>query len=101
MMAPLEIAAEREGDRGWIFDLRRRGGSAIESKIVLAWVDYDWWSPDGRDPPAAVALAVAEVFDASLSTANATLPAHFDASTVRKRVAGADSLIVAQLAQSP
>ena len=101
MRQALEIAAEREGDRCWLFTITRVGSAQIESEMSLAWADYDWWSPDGRDTPAAVALAVATVFDqASAELGELLLPKRFDASTVRRRVSGADALITARLGQA-
>ncbi len=101
MDALLEVSTEREGDRGWVFALSRSGSTATESEISLAWADYDWWSPDGRDTPSAVALAVATVFDqANAQLGETQLPKRFDASIVRRRVLGADSLIAAHLGRS-
>ncbi|MSR28979.1 MAG: hypothetical protein EXS03_05310 [Phycisphaerales bacterium] len=109
MSADLEIAWEREGDRGWSFGLTlsavdtvgaAAATASITAEITLAWADYDWWSPDGSATPASVARAVARVFARALESVDGSqLPAHFDASTVRRRVGGSDQLIADELGQ--
>jgi hypothetical protein len=94
----LAVISEREGDRSWIFELADANGAPALATMTLAWADYDWWSPDGRDTPSTVALAVATVFQRSLDAVDGSpLPAHFDASIVRRRIGGGDELISREL----
>ncbi len=100
MPALVEVAEEHEVQRGWRFALRSigPGGECYSHDLTLAWVDYDWWCPDGSQQPSRVALAVAEVMHHALS--GGELPSRFDASTVRRSVPDADALIRRRLSVS-
>ncbi len=98
MADELTILTERDGDRGWSFEVARVGERETISTMTLGWADYDWWSPDGRDTPSAVALAVVTVFRRALEAVDGSpLPERFDASVVRRRIGGGDELISRQL----
>ena len=103
MPASLEVATEREGNACWIFQIRRGGESTNQCEMTLAWADYDWWSPTGRHTPSEVALAVMGVIAATQADGGAAIGAtdRFDASTIRRRIPGADALIIARLARRP
>ncbi len=97
MQGSVEIATEREGKACWVFEICRNGESI--STLTLSWADYDWWSPDGRHTPSQVAHAVVKVWQCARSPDGGEngIPAKFDASTIRRRVADADRLISEQL----
>lgn len=94
----VEIISEREEGSSWVFEVAVGGNAGARSLMTLAWIDYDWWAPGGRCTPSNVALAVAKTYAHSLGAGGmATLPPKFDASVVRRRVAGADALIASCL----
>lgn len=98
MSESIEVRSEREDGASWIFELSLGGTDLVTSTMRLAWADYDWWAPDGRNSPSEVALAVARTFADSLALLGEShLPATFDASVVRRRVGGADRLIASRL----
>lgn len=103
MNGRLEVATEREGKACWIFEICRSAEATPISTLTLSWADYDWWSPDGRHTPSQVALAVIEVMQCAPSVDGlpSVIPARFDASTIRRRVAHADRLITEHLQICP
>ncbi len=98
----LEVATEREGSACWIFQIRRQGQAEPAWEMTLAWADYDWWSPTGSHTPSQVALSVMKVLtETPWEVADqSSHPMRFDASTIRRRIAGADRLIVERLQRS-
>ncbi|MFZ4643635.1 MAG: hypothetical protein ACOYMU_09830 [Phycisphaerales bacterium] len=98
----LEVATEREGAACWIFQIRRSGQVDPVCQLTLAWADYDWWSPTGSHTPSQVALAVMKVLAESPTefAGQSSHPMQMDASTIRRRIAGADQLITKRLQRS-
>ena len=95
-MAQVEIIAESETAGGWDFtaQILHKDGRLTQHRVRLAWADYNLWSRDGSDAPAAVAEAVlAFLMSKTLGDERDELPAKFDASLVRRRFADADETI--------
>ncbi len=92
-MDQIRVLQEEASARGWAFQVAVRHEAARESihRITLSWADYDLWSPGGSDPPARVVEAAVRFLIDHLG--GETLPASFDASIARRRVAGADQSI--------
>ncbi|MDA0214570.1 MAG: hypothetical protein O2875_04320 [Planctomycetota bacterium] len=95
----LEVATEREGSACWIFQIRRSRQVDPMCELTLAWSDYDWWSPTGSHTPSQVALAVMQVLAESPTefAGHSSRPMRIDASTIRRRISGADRLITERL----
>ena len=90
-VADFEIRSERENSSGWLFEVRvigDEGGGLRRVILQLAWADYNLWSVDGADRPAAVAEA-ALCYLISKVGADA-LPDRFDASILRRKFPDAD-----------
>ena len=84
-MPQVEIISEQPIGRGLAFDLQilADDGSLRRHRLLLSWADYNNWSHDGGDPPAAVAQAVALFW----LRHEPDLPDSLDASIVRRRFA--------------
>ncbi len=98
-MAQIELLNEEEAKNGWRFRLQvlDDAGGLRRYAVNLAWVDYNHWSPDGADAPAAVAEAALRCL-LDLSASSMTVPDRFDASVVRRLVPDADAQIVRRIA---
>lgn len=93
-MAQIEILSEEESGSGWRFDLQalEADGRLTRFEIRLSWADYNHWSPDGGDAPAAVAEAALRCL-LEQPELRAVMPASFDAASLRRRLPDADELI--------
>ena len=93
MPGVFEILAEREGPRGWIFEVQqiRDDGALAKVELTLSWQDYDLFCPDGAVPPEGVARAVAEV---ARELWPAGIPPRLDASTLRRKSPDADVRVI-------
>ena len=78
----VEVQREREGPRGWQYDVvLSRGSGSSEHSVSLSWADHDHWS-GGASPPS----RVVEVVLGWLAEEHPEFawPARFDVSTVRR-----------------
>jgi len=81
-LSTIRIEEESEAPRGWSFQVAVMGDDGTDTRhcVRLSWVDYDHWS-HGSTPPALVAQAVVRF----LLDRGETVPARFDAATLRRR----------------
>lgn len=92
----VQILNERETPVGLSFRVALREGASTRSiEVRMHWADYNLWSPDGADPPERVATAAVRLLCSRVELAE--LPETFDAATLRRRFADADSAISALL----
>ncbi len=93
MASVFEIVNEQDSTRGWAFHVQVTDESGIlaEHTLELSWADYNLWSPDGSDPPSAVAEAVLAFWFDRL--AESELPERFNAAVTRRMEPQADELI--------
>ena len=89
-----ELLDEIEDATGvrWTLQSIDDDGGLHRSSVRLAWADYDVLCPDGAIAPARVAEAVVTFVLGRLEFD--PLPELLDAAIARRRVAGADRLIV-------
>ena len=87
----VHIDSEVERDLGWSFEAQI---GVRRVNVSLSWADYNHWSPDGRDEPSHVASVVLEIMS-ELGAEN--IPLRFDASMVRRVIAGSDERIREQM----
>ncbi len=100
MVTPLiDILSEREMSSGWEFEaaIIAPDGQLVRIEVRMAFVDYNVWSPDGSATPSSVAEAV--IATALAETSATSLPAIFDASTLRRWIPEADRLITSRVGQ--
>jgi hypothetical protein len=92
-VAQIEILSEVESPGCWRFDVQVLDnlGMLRRHAVTLAWADYNLWSQDGADEPSRVLDAVLNLLLTHVSASD--LPAKFDASLARRRIAGADQVI--------
>ncbi|TVQ52743.1 MAG: hypothetical protein EA377_09605 [Phycisphaerales bacterium] len=100
-MAQIEILSEEVAENGWRFQLQvlDDAGGLRRYAVSLAWVDYNHWSPDGADAPAAVAEAALRCL-LDCAAPSMEVPERFDASVVRRMVPDADAEIVRRITGS-
>ena len=94
---PVEILHERELPGRWEFDAQAilPDGGLLRQLVRLSWADYQLLSPDGTDPPERIAAAAFRCF---LDHRDRFPPlATLDVAMLRRRIAGADSLISAAM----
>ena len=92
-MAQIEILREREIPAGWTFEAQIIDEQGLLSAIelTLSWADYNLWSSDGSDAPAAVAKAVVMLLLERLRPDQ--LRPVFDAASIRRQFPDADTVI--------
>ena len=79
---------EREAPRGWVFDVAiGEGDSERHVDVVLAWVDYEYWSHGASSPSVIAETVVRAILDADPKR---ELPEKFDCSTARRWVRDLD-----------
>jgi hypothetical protein len=79
---------ERESPRGWTFDVViGEGETERHVDVVLAWVDYEYWSHGTTSPSVIAEYVVRAVIDAEPKR---ELPDRFDCSTARRWVRDLD-----------
>lgn len=103
-MAVFNIEREEATDRGWRFSVSviDTGGRSTSHRLDVSWADYNLWSADGGDAPAAVAEAVIGfVLDHVAADDSAPLPDRFDASMVRRWHRDADAEIPRRIRPRP
>jgi hypothetical protein len=84
-VSQVEIISEQPVARGLAFELQvlADDGALRRHRLLLSWADYNVWSHDGGDSPAAVAQAVVLFW----LHHQRELPESLDASVVRRRFA--------------
>ncbi|MBX3402952.1 MAG: hypothetical protein KF699_06000 [Phycisphaeraceae bacterium] len=93
----VEALSEREGVRGWVFDVViRRGADAEPSRhaVSLSWADYEYWSHGQASPSRVAEAAIAALLGARPDVA---LPERLDCSTCRRWTRDFDARIAAAL----
>jgi hypothetical protein len=100
-----EVLDEREDGRGWRFGVQAEPARTELASVKpwffdvrLAWADYNHWSADGTDEPAAVAVAVLRTLLETMPAAE--LRTRFDCSLIRRLLPDADERVSANIGKS-
>ena len=92
----VEVGEELETPKGWRYEVRVfwEGGRLTTHSADLSWADHDYWS-GGSKAPSRVIEAVVHVAALAMgpTTEAGGLPGKFNASSLRRRVAGLDERV--------
>ncbi len=91
-VAAVEIGEETETDHGWSYAVRVvwMDDTETEHTVLLSWHDHDHWSGGTAAPERIVSRVVRAAGDA---LGRETLPAKFDAATIRRAVPDLDQRV--------
>ena len=89
----IHVTHEIEKANGWEFQVETvdRLGKPRTFRVMLAWADYNHWSPDGAARPESVAKAVLRFMLQNEPAAE--IAESFDAARIRRRYSSADQVI--------